>query len=341
MPAEHPDFWLTSGFHLLKRDRNGRLVVTEDYLRAFLRRPELAPVAESCDAERALHRALLADPLAPVPEASLTALSDPDAADNYRAVLRLRDLLLAHGTLEAAYLAQFRPGPVTVAPLFLDQMAHAILRNILDDCGDPFQARAAELLFRRQKVRAAQDGIMLADEELVEMHAAGAGFGSLGRLLVENDTRPATVDLDLLTEENAPAYWARSDRFDMVLDVIFPRPGLDALCRVLEKWVLHFLGVAVHVQPVRSIRDAHWAWHVGLDGTASGILNDLYEGREIDEDRLAQILALFRLDVRDPAQMLPTVAGRPVYLAMAMDGRKELQLKPQNLLVNLPLAAAA
>jgi hypothetical protein len=276
-----------------------------------------------------------------VPVERLSALADPDARDNYRAALRLRDILLAHGTLEAAYLAQFRPGPVSVAPLFLDQMAHAILRNILDGCDDPFEARAAELLFRKQKVRAAQDGVMLADEEVVEMHAAGAGFGALGRLLVENGTRPAAVDLDVLTEANAAGYWARSDRFDMVLDAMFPRPGLDALCRVLERWVAHFLGAAVRIHPVQSIRDERWAWHVGLDGAASAILNDLYAGKEVEAERLARLLALFRLEFADPAQMLPAVAGRPVYLAMAMNARKELQLKPQNLLVNLPLAAAA
>ena len=30
--------------------------------------------------------------------------------------------------------------------------------------------------------------------------------------------------------------------------------------------------------------------------------------------------------------------GRPVYLAMAMDEQNRLKLKPQNLLLNLPLA---
>jgi len=31
------------------------------------------------------------------------------------------------------------------------------------------------------------------------------------------------------------------------------------------------------------------------------------------------------------------VAGRPVYLGMAMNAKGKLRLKPQNLLVNLPL----
>jgi hypothetical protein len=36
--------------------------------------------------------------------------------------------------------------------------------------------------------------------------------------------------------------------------------------------------------------------------------------------------------------MRAEVAGRPVYLAMAMDEHHVLRLKPQNLLLNLPLA---
>ncbi len=36
--------------------------------------------------------------------------------------------------------------------------------------------------------------------------------------------------------------------------------------------------------------------------------------------------------------MLAEIAGRPAYLAMAMTPNQILRLKPQNLLVNLPLA---
>jgi len=35
--------------------------------------------------------------------------------------------------------------------------------------------------------------------------------------------------------------------------------------------------------------------------------------------------------------MRPAIAGRPVYLGMAMDNERQLKLKPQNLLLNLPL----
>jgi hypothetical protein len=36
--------------------------------------------------------------------------------------------------------------------------------------------------------------------------------------------------------------------------------------------------------------------------------------------------------------MRPQLAGRPVYLAMAMNADHVMRLKPQNLLLNLPLA---
>src|SRR3954462_9158988 len=83
-----PDFWRNSGFHLLERDPEGRLRVTDDFLRAYYLRPEVHPVEESCDDELALHAALMDSPRRPVSEKELTALKDRDAEDNYRTVLR-------------------------------------------------------------------------------------------------------------------------------------------------------------------------------------------------------------------------------------------------------------
>jgi hypothetical protein len=57
---------------------------------------------------------------------------------------------------------------------------------------------------------------------------------------------------------------------------------------------------------------ARRAWHVGLDAEASALLNDLYDGEEIDKARRARLLALFRLEFRDAAHMLERVRGRPV-----------------------------
>lgn len=330
-----PDFWLSSGFHRLVRDEEGYLAVTDDFLRAYLERPELRPAETTDVGECVLYNKLRTMPRAAVAARELAELADTEVRDNYRLFLDLRDRLIAGGSLEKTYLSLFKTGSMTLPALMLDHLAHAILRNILADCDDPIALRAAELFFRTQKVTYADGAVLLADEETVEVRAR---TGSLGRLLVDNITPTDNVTLDVLSAENAAIYWSRSDRFDTVLDLSFTRPGLDALCRVLEKWVVHFLGVVLRIEPVQQIQDEHWSWHVGLDSEASAILNALYRGEALNEARLRHLVALFRARFADPGDMQPALAGKPIYLGLAMDAGQHLRLKPQNLLVNLPLA---
>ena len=333
------ELWPSSGYRLLQRDAEGRLAVTDDFLRAYLTRPEIAPVEESLDAERELHAELMAKPTLAVDPARLAALGDPDAEENYQVVLSFRDRLLAAGSVEACYRGLFgedRPA-VPVPPLFVDQLAHVIMRNILDGNDDPFRARAAELFFRKQTGMNRDGAILLGDDEIVAMRRQH-GFGNIGKLLAEAGTPTRQVELDVLNAENAGQYWDRSDGFDMVLDLTFGREGLDALCRVLEQWVQHFFDLKVSVQPAQSVKDEHWVWHIGLDATASAILNDLYNGKEVEEESLARLISLFRLEFADSQAALPRVQGRPVYLALAMAQDNSVRLKPQNLLVNLPVA---
>ncbi len=329
--------WASAGLELLDPAEGGGLEVTPSFLKAYLARPELAPIEESCEAERELHRRLLADPLLPVEAASLARLVDPDALANWRVWLGFRDFLLDRPSLESAYLGLVRGEGPTVPPLFVDQLAHVILRHLLEGETDAFRWRAAECLFRPQKVSITEGGILLADEETVEQAAATGGLGGLGQLLVQAGTVPKSVELDVLREANAASYAGRSERFDMVLDIAFTRPGSDALARVLERWVAHFLDLAIRLQPVQTVRDRNWAWHVGLDAEATVILNAMWQGEAVAQADLARILGLFRLEFRDPSAMLERVAGRPVYLAMAMDRENRLRLKPQNLLLGLPL----
>jgi hypothetical protein len=336
-----PDFWLSSGFHLLRRDIAGHLAVTDDFVAAYLRRPEMRLVEESDAAERALHARLGADPYAAIAEEELTALGDAAARSNYRVFLDFRDRLLEAGTLERAYRAWFDSDPVTVPMLLRDHLVHAILRNILSDCDDSIALRAAELLFRTQKATIAEGAVMLADEETVEVAAQTGGLGALGRLLIDNGTPLREVVLDVLSDDNAASYWARSDRFDTVLDLSFGRRGLDALCRVLERWVMHFLGVALAIEPVSQIRDERWSWHVGLDVESMGVLNAIYRGEKIEKMRLDRLIALFRARFLRPADMRPELRGKPIYLALAMDAHNRVRLKPQNLLLNLPLSCAS
>ncbi len=341
MAARRPNFWQNSGYGLLAKDATGHLLVTDDFLRAYFNRPEVAPVEESCDKERALHAALLADPKRPVGATEIDSLADPDGRDNYRVLIAFRDRLLDAGTVEACYLNIFRDTDVTIPPLFLDQMAQVIVRAVLDGTDDPFRARAAELFFRTQTVTVHDGAILSGDLEVVEMLANTGGMGAVGQLLVEGGIKPRQVDLDVMQPEDAHRYWQRDERHDMVIDLSFTRLGLDALCRVMENWIEHFSGAAVQIQPVQKITDERWVWHIGLDAEASAILNDLYDGNDVDEDRLARLISLFRLEFKDSSLMRPDIAGRPVYLGLAMTENKRLRLKPQNLLVNLPLAPEA
>jgi hypothetical protein len=332
------DFWPGCGYRLLSRNGQGRLVVTDDFLRSLLARPELAPIAESCPAELALHDALLQSPRQAVSEQQLAGLRDEDARANYAVWLRFRERLLAQPTLEGSYLQIFR-ADVDVPPVFVHQLTQILLRHVLGGEATPLQARAAEMLFRPQRVSIQEGGqVMAADDETVERHAVAGSFGSIGELLKQGGAPLRTAELDVLNEEGADQYWGRDEAHDLVVSLNHGQPTLAALCRVLERWVRHFLGVDVTIAVEREIDDEQWVWHVGLDAQASAVLNDLYQGHEVDDERMARMLCLFRLDFAEPAAMRAEVAGRPVYLAMAMDERQRLKLKPQNLLLNLPLA---
>lgn len=334
-----PDFWPSSGYKLLTRSGDA-VVVSDDFIRALFLRPEVAPIAESCAAEIKLHEALLTAPRRPVAAAEILGIKDPDAQANYRILLKFRDRLLAAPTLEAAYTGLFK-GDVDVPPLFVFQLTQIFLRHVLGEDCDPLEARMAECLFRVQKISVLDDGaVMAADDETIEVFAETGGFGSLGELLKKQNTPTRSIDLEVLSADNASTYWQRDERHDLAVSLNRGQPALDALMRVMEKWVAHFLGVKVTIVHRREIDDKQWVWHVGLDATASGILNDLYNNEPVDEARMNRLLCLFELRFEDPADMRPAIAGRPVYLAMAMDADGKLKLKPQNLLLNLPLNRA-
>ncbi len=334
------DFWQASLWQRLERDADGRHRVTEAYLRGWLERPELLPPPEAGPAERALHAALLREPRRPITPVALLALEDADARENWELFARFRDHLLAHPTLEDAYLALFVDDRVRLPAFFADALAQTILRGILDERRDPFRCRAAECLFRAQLATVREGAVLLADAETVARERRTGGLGELGALLREAGAALRPVELEVLRPENAASYWLRAERFDLVLDLSFGREGLDALARVLEAWVHHLLGVRVAIQPVSRIRDERWSWHVGLDAEASALLDALWAGEEPPEERLARLLALFRLEFRDPSAVHPDLRGKPVYLGLASEPSGRVRLKPQNLLVNLPLAEA-
>jgi hypothetical protein len=325
------DFWLSCGHHLLDRDADGRLLVTDEFLKVYLARPELAPPPEACAAERALHKSLLADPRQPVSHAQVAAIADADARENWLAMLAFRDHLAAHATLEAAYLDIVRRN-LRFPHLFLSQIVHVLLRNVLNGCDDPFVLRAAELMFRPQKLAEHQGSLVAADEEVV----SGLGRGPVSPL-VSMLGLPAAAEIDVLGEENAGTYWERSDQFDMALDLTAGRTGLAALGQVIARWVGHLLGVRVKIEPLIELQDAPFVWYVGLDAEATRIGDALWKGEELDDTARRRVVGLYRLTFNDPSDAEERVKGEPVYLIAAMSADKVLRLKPQNLLVGLPV----
>ncbi len=353
------DSWHAGGHAHLDPTPHGWLRPTDAWLRPFLALPELALINESCAGEIALHAALSATPMRPVGPAELDAIEDGDARANHRMFLAFRDALLAAGTLEAYYLTLMRSGQVTIPPVFVERIVQAIVRHLLTT-DDAFEARAAEMLFRPQRLTLADGRMLAADLATIDLLNETAGFGDIGRLLVQSKAPMAALQMTVLSADNAPDYWQQSglrrERHAFVLDLTHEvasdighgltftmtraHSGLKALAGVLERWVGHLLGVQVAITPLQQIADEAWRWHVGLDVESMALLNDLYEERPVAEDRMQRLISLFKLEFTDPAEMRADVAGKPVYLGLAMTPDGTLKLKPQNLLLNLPLAAS-
>jgi len=331
------DFWKSSGYHLLSVNKSGHLDVTHDFIRAYLTRPEVHPVDGSCANEIAAFEKLMADPFSKIPDEEIAGFADADVRDNYRVVLGFKDLLITHKTVESAYLNLMKSGDINIPPVFVDQMVAVIVRNILTRCHDPIRVRAGEVFFREQSVTTQDGRIMLADAEIVEMYAKTGGVGSLGQLLIDSNTPIASVELDVLSHDNREIYWERSERFDTVIDFRFTQPALDAYARVIEAWIRHFYQIEVRCQPQQRIDDEKWSWHIGMDAVSTRLMNALYNEETLSFEDLEQIVALFRLEVLDQNAIKPSLRGRPIYLGLAMTPAKKIVMKPQNLLLNLPL----
>ncbi len=197
--SKKPDFWLGCGHHLLDRDVAGRMVVTDEFLKAYLARPELVPPPDACPAERRLYSALLDSPRAAVPAWQINEVADPDARENWEMMVAWRDHLARQRTLEAAYL-EIVCRNIKFPPMLIGQLVQAILRNALNDCGDVFILRAAEMFFRPQKLILQENSIIAIDQEIE---------ASLGRRpqspLVALLGLPATAEIDMLNDERPAA----------------------------------------------------------------------------------------------------------------------------------------
>jgi hypothetical protein len=327
------DFWLSCGHHLLDRDAGGGLVVTDEFLKAYLARPELAPPTDACIAERRLHAGLLVDPRCPVESSEIAAIADADARENWGVMIAFRDRLIAHRTVEAVYLDLVRGGVKGTPSLFMNQLVHVILRNVLDRCDDPFVLRAAELFFRPQQVTLHDGSLIAADEETV----AGISQPPVSPLVAMLGL-PAAGEIDVLNDDNAETYWKRSDQFDLALDLTAGRRGLQALGQAMAAWIAHLLSLEVEIEPLIEARGVNLTWYVGLDAEATGIGDALWNGEDLGEAARKRIVGLYRLTVRNAQALLDKARGEPIYLILAMTPDRKLRMKPQNLVTGLPIA---
>jgi hypothetical protein len=274
----------------------------------------------------------LADPRRSVGPEDIMAIEDGDARENWQVMIAFRDHLLRHRTLEAAYMALVRAGMAGTPPLFLNQLVHLIMRNVLDGCDDPWLLRAAELFFRPQMMTLHDGALLAADEETI----AGSSTTPVSPL-VSMLGLPAASEIDVLGERNAPDYFARSERFDMALDLSAGRRGLAALAEVMTRWLRHLLLLDVTIEPLVEVQEAQFTWYVGLDADGTTIGDRLWNGEELEDAMQRRLIGLFTLAFRDRGIALEAVGDEPVYLILAMSPDRILRMKPQNLIVGLPL----
>jgi hypothetical protein len=325
------DFWLSCGHHLLDRDAGGGLLLTDDFLKVYLARPELVPPPEACAAERNLHASLLANPRKTVASQEIAAIADLDARENWQVLLAFRDQLMALRTLEAAYLDIVRRD-VRVPHLFLNQLVHVILRNALDGCEDPYVLRAAEIFFRPQRITLHEGSLIVADEETISGNSTGPVSPLVSMLGI-----PAEAEIDVMNDDNAEHYFEHSDQFHVALDLSGGQRGHQALAQAIVRWIRHLLAIDVEVEPFSEARDVNFTWYAGLDAEGTKIGDALWKGDALDEAVLRRIVGLYRLTFRDPSDVKEAQREQPVYLILAAGADMVLRFKPQNLVTGLPI----
>jgi hypothetical protein len=274
---------------------------------------------------------LLLDPRQPIAGSRVAGIADADARENWQTMIAWRDHLMRYGSLEAAYLAIVRRN-IKFPHILICQLVQAILRSALDDCADVFMLRAAEMFFRPQKLMRQETSIVAIDAET----DASLGVQSSSPLMTLLGLLPS-AEIDLLSESTAESYWERSDRFDTALDLTTGRRGLIAVGDVVSRWLSHLLAIDVMVEPLAELQSAPFNWYVGLSAEATRIGDAMWNGDDLDDTVRAQLVGLFRLTFRNPADVIEDLRGEPLYLLMAMNADGVLWLKPQNLITGLPI----
>jgi hypothetical protein len=331
----HDDFWVSSGHHLVDRNAEGGLVVSDAFLQAYLARPELVPPDEACPVERGLHASLLAEPRRLVELDEIALVADADARENLGYFLSFRDHLLKHPTLEGAYRAMAEQGKPRLPILFVQHLAHVIARNAFDEEGNGMVLRAAECFFRPQRVTFHEGRVLLADDEMIEGHEHDRKHSPLLNML----GGPAVSELQVLTPDNAEAYRARSDAHDVVFDLTELAVGRAALAQAMTRWIAHLTGIEIAFMPVDHLPSDPFGWFLSLDQDGTALANKVWQGETLEPEEASRVLALFTFILPDHPRIRPDKRGVAGFAVLGSAPDRMVRIKPQNLIGGLPLAA--
>ena len=94
----------------------------------------------------------------------------------------------------------------------------------------------------------------------------------------------------------------------------------------------------MEIEPLIEATNVSLTWYIGLDAEATRIGDALWRGAELDEAARQGIVGLYQLFFRNPEIVLDEAKGEPIYLILAMSSGRTLRMKPQNLVIGLPIA---
>jgi len=240
-------------------------------------------------------------------------------------VLAFRERLLDADTLER--VLQLFKGTVDTPPLFIEQIAHVILRNILDGCDDPLKLARRSCLSRaaRRPIQGAMRCSPIARRCRGTPRAAATA--RFGRLIVEAQGTLGKVDLERAGQANAQLYWEANRAMNTVISLAYGRAG-STPWQPCDRAV----GAAFLASPCASsdsrIDDRTGPWP-SASTPIDAILNDLWSGAEVEHGRMQRILALVALEFEDARAYAPILPAARCTRALG-ERRRRLRMKPQN-----------
>jgi len=76
-------FWPNSNYQFLSVNKDQQLIITDDFLRSYLSRPELALIPESYAQEQKIHQSLTDNPRAIIDPAEIKKMQATKLADQF------------------------------------------------------------------------------------------------------------------------------------------------------------------------------------------------------------------------------------------------------------------